>query len=103
MFIHVDDVKSEGQYRLRLTFDDGTVKVVDLKNELDGQVFQPLRDKALFEQVHVNPDTGTIEWPNGADFAPEFLYEIGKPVSDGRRVAEERSKYSATSDLGDLQ
>ena len=78
-------------------------KVVDLKNELDGQVFQPLRDKALFEQVHVNPDTGTIEWPNGADFAPEFLYEIGKPVSDGRRVAEERSKYSATSDLGDLQ
>lgn len=34
----------------------------------------------FFEQVRVNEETGTVEWPNGADFAPEFLYEIGKEV-----------------------
>lgn len=56
------------------------VKEVDLKDELYGEVFEPLKDIALFKQVTVNPETNTIEWPNGADFAPEFLHEIGKTV-----------------------
>jgi hypothetical protein len=95
MFLHVEDVHYEGDHKLRLTFDDGVVKVVDLDAELDGPVFEPLRDPALFRKATVNPDTGTIEWPNGADFAPEFLYEIGKTVHEPlhQKVAEGRAKY----------
>ena len=43
-------------------------------------MFEPLRDVSSFRQVTLNEGTNTIEWPNGADFAPEFLYEIGKEV-----------------------
>jgi hypothetical protein len=84
MFLHVTGVTYLGDYRLRLEFNDGSVKDVDLKDELYGEVFEPLKDVALFNQVAVNPDTNTIEWPNGADFAPEFLHAIGQEV---RKVA----------------
>jgi len=50
---------------------------MDLSEELHGQVFEPLRDLEVFAQVKINPETGTIEWPNGADLAPEFLLEQG--------------------------
>jgi hypothetical protein len=84
MFLHVTDVAYLGDYRLRLEFNDGTIKDVDLKDELYGEIFEPLKDTALFQKVAVNRDTNTIEWPNGADFAPEFLYEIGQEI---RKVA----------------
>jgi len=58
-----------------LRFEDGTEGEIDLSSELHGPIFEPLRDEAFFSQFHVNHDTGTIEWPNRADFAPEFLYE----------------------------
>jgi len=62
-------------YTLWLRFEDGTEGEVDLSEELYGDVFEPLRDEAYFKRLHVNPETGTVEWPNKADFAPEFLYE----------------------------
>jgi hypothetical protein len=80
MFLHVTSVTYLEGYKLRLTFNDDAVKEVDLQDELYGEVFEPLREVALFRQVRVNPDTNTIEWPNGADFAPEFLYEIGQEL-----------------------
>ncbi len=80
MFLHVVGVSCLEGYRLRLIFNNGVTRSVDLRGELYGEVFDPLRDIALFRQVDVNPDTNTIEWPNGADFAPEFLYEIGEAV-----------------------
>lgn len=80
MFLHVSKVTYLRDYKLRLDFDDGTAREVDLANELYGEVFEPLKDLDLFKQVYLNPDTSTIEWPNGADFAPEFLHEIGKKV-----------------------
>jgi len=82
MFLHVVSVGHLEGYKLRLTFNDGVTKDVDLKDELWGQVFEPLVDLGLFKQVTVNPDTETIEWPNGADFAPEFLYEIGAELEN---------------------
>lgn len=78
MFIHVDIVTYLKDYGLRLFFNNGLVKDVNLKNELYGEIFEPLKDKDVFKKVKVNPDTKTIEWPNSADFAPEFLCKIGK-------------------------
>ena len=80
MFLHVKHVLYMKDYVLRVEFTDGVVKYVDLKEELYGEVFEPLRDPEFFKQVSVNEETQTVEWPNGADFAPEFLYEIGKEV-----------------------
>jgi len=80
MFLHVTSVTYLEKYRLRLVFNDGFVKDVDLKDELYGEVFEPLKNIEFFKKVYVNTDTNTIEWENGADFAPEFLYKIGKAV-----------------------
>ena len=79
-FLQVAAINHINDYRLRLEFSDGIVKEVDLYGELHGQVFEPLKDPGFFRQVGINQETNTIEWPNGADFAPEFLYEIGKEV-----------------------
>jgi hypothetical protein len=60
---------------LRLGFDDGTVREVDLESELWGPVFDPLRrDPQLFQQVSVDEELGTIVWPNGADMDPDVLH-----------------------------
>ena len=56
------------------------MKDLDLKDELYGEIFERLRELVFFRKVSVNPDTGTISWLNGADFAPEFLYEIGNEI-----------------------
>ena len=80
MFLHVTSVTYLGKYELRLTFDDGITKDVNLRDELYGEVFEPLKDEGFFRRVKVNTDTNTIEWPNGADFAPEFLYEVGREL-----------------------
>lgn len=80
MFLHVTKVTPLPGYRLRVEFDNGTVKEVDLSEELYGEVFEPLRADEFFKQAAVSPETGTVEWPNGADFAPEFLYRIGVEV-----------------------
>ena len=56
------------------------VKRVNLESELHGEIFEPLKNPSLFKRVSVNPQTGTIEWPNGADFAPEFLYAAGREI-----------------------
>ena len=72
---HVTSVKLLGGYRLRLTFDDGVMGEVDLSDDLWGPVFEQLRDPAVFAQVHVDPELGTIAWPNGADLDPCALHD----------------------------
>ena len=64
-------------YKLLVTFDDGAAKVVDLEAHLEGEVFEPLKDKRRFRKVFLNRDTDTIAWDNNADISPDFLYEIG--------------------------
>ncbi|MBX7235752.1 MAG: DUF2442 domain-containing protein [Caldilineales bacterium] len=73
MFLHVTNVEHLADYKLKLAFNNGAEGVVDLESELYGEVFEPLRDVSLFHQVFLT--SRTIEWPNGADFAPEFLSE----------------------------
>ena len=76
------------RYRILVQFDDGTEKIVDLERELDGEVFAPLRDLKLFRELSVDPDLDTIVWTNGADFAPDFLFELGEPVGDRKGSSE---------------
>ena len=61
-------------YVLDLVFSDGTRREVDVEGELYGEVFELLRDAAYFAKATVDPVLGTVVWPNGADFSPEFLY-----------------------------
>jgi hypothetical protein len=82
MFLHINAATYLGEYTLRLEFSDGSIREVDLSTELHGEVFEPLRDPAVFAQVRVNSETGTIEWPNGADLAPEFLNKLGTEVEN---------------------
>jgi hypothetical protein len=62
-------------YTIHLRFADGAEGDLDLREELYGEIFEPLRDPALFRQFFVHPEFHTLTWPNGADIAPEFLYE----------------------------
>jgi hypothetical protein len=62
-------------YVLDVTFDDGVCRRVDIAELLHGEVFEPLRDVQLFSQASVDPVWHTVVWPNGADLAPEWLYE----------------------------
>jgi hypothetical protein len=74
-----------GPHSLDLAFKDGTRKQVDLLPLLEGPVFEPLREPAYFARVLLDPLAGTVVWPNGADIAPETLYEL--PEKTRRHVA----------------
>ena len=63
-------------YVVHVRFSDGHEGDIDLEVELWGEIFEPLRDPAYFRQFQVRTDLGTITWPNGAGFAPEFLYDL---------------------------
>lgn len=70
-------------YCLQLRFEDGVEGVVDLAQHLSFRgVFEPLRDPAYFAQVRVDPEPGSVAWPNGADLDPDVLYGrvTGTPI-----------------------
>jgi len=62
-------------YVIWVKFNDGINGEVDLSNELEGEVFGPLKDIALFKTVKIDPLLQTVVWDNGEDLAPEFLYD----------------------------
>ncbi len=68
-------IKAEyrGGYRIRVAFNDGSEKTLDFGAWLEGPIFEPLRDLGFFQRFFI--DGGTVAWPNGADIAPETLYE----------------------------
>jgi hypothetical protein len=72
--LEVKEAKYIAGYSLEIVFNNGIKKVVDLSNSLNGQVFAPLKDIQFFKQFRIN--FNTIEWENGADFAPEYLFEL---------------------------
>ena len=74
--MNVVEMRLLGAYQLWLRFSDGAAGPVDLGAELDGIVFEPLRDPAYFARAVLNSDLRTVAWPNGADFAPEFLRSL---------------------------
>ncbi len=73
MFPFVVDAIYDGDHRIRVAFSDGTRKTVDFSPWLQGPIFEPLNDPSYFARFFL--DGGTVCWPNGADIAPEALYE----------------------------
>jgi len=65
---------------LEVTFDDDTSQVIDFQPVLKGEIYSPLLDITLFNQVHIDPEVHTLVWPNGADFDPATLHDWSKDV-----------------------
>lgn len=76
MILRITAAEVCGPHSLRVAFNDGTSKTVDLWPLLEGPVFQPLRDPNYFARVLLDPVCGTVVWPNGADLAPEALHQL---------------------------
>jgi hypothetical protein len=80
----VTDFQKVGPFTLRVVFEDGTTQVVDFRPVLAGEIFGPLGDPEVFDQVRLDSEAGTLVWPNGADFDPATLHDW--PV-EGPRLA----------------
>ena len=87
-----------GGFRLHIIFDDASENTIDFAPWLEGPMFEPLKDLQYFQRFFV--DGGTVVWPNGADIAPETLYEVAgrrrphkrlQPAKVRRRIGSKRS------------
>jgi hypothetical protein len=74
--IWINNAQYIDNFTLNITFNTGEEKMVNLENHLDGKIFEPLKKIEYFKKFQIDPELETITWENGADFAPEFLYEI---------------------------
>jgi hypothetical protein len=74
MFPRITSARYIRDFTILIRFHDGVGGEVDLKRQLYGEIFEPLKDLSYFRQFRLDPELHTIVWPNGADFAPEFLY-----------------------------
>lgn len=74
MFLHVTEAEYIADHRVRVSFNDGVTADIDLSNSLDGPIFEPLRDVEYFKSFSIIGHT--LAWPNGADFAPEYLHSL---------------------------
>ncbi len=84
MFPRIKSVRHIQDYRLELTFNDGVRAELDFRNKVvaRGGVFAPLEDVGFFRQVKVDPEAGTLVWPNDVDLDPDVLYSeaTGAPL-----------------------
>jgi Protein of unknown function (DUF2442) len=72
---HVVEARHIANHVVWLRFQDGTAGEIDLAPSLNGPVFKPLMNVDVFAQFSIRPEFHTLVWPNGADFAPEFLHD----------------------------
>jgi hypothetical protein len=77
-FLHIEDSKYLDGHKVWLKFSDGKEGEVDLQNELQGRVFEPLKKINYFREFSL--EGHTLTWPNGADFAPEYLHSTTKQI-----------------------
>jgi hypothetical protein len=71
----VSSVEILSPYTLRVRFDDRTEQVINFEPVLAGELYKPLRDLTLFNQVRLDLEVHTLVWPNGADFDPATLHD----------------------------
>ena len=77
-----------GLYSLRLRFNDGLTRTVNLEPILEGELYGPLRDPSVFAQVTLDPEVHTVVWPGGADFDPATLHDWPEHEAAFRAAAE---------------
>lgn len=75
LIYRVTSFKILGGYKLRVEFDDETRQDIDFRPILKGELYGPLQDEALFNQVCIDSEVHTLVWPNGADFDPATLHD----------------------------
>lgn len=80
MFLHVTQADHIAGYRVRISFNNGTTADIDLSDSLEGPIFESLRDVEFFKTFSIVGHT--LAWPNGADFAPEYLYSLASTPAD---------------------
>ncbi len=97
LIVQVVDFEIVRPYTLRITFNDGTTRVIDFAPVLEGYYYAPLRDLTLFNQVRVDPEVHTLVWPNGADFDPATLYNWDQ--GDGDELAHRATQWQHTVEL----
>jgi len=91
--------KYDGSFRIHFTFSDNVQGTVDLQSWLEGPIFEPLKDRSYFQRFFI--DGGTVVWPNGADIAPETLYEAVKLAGAAQPRALEPTAPSHAKGLSD--
>ena len=84
----ITSVEPIAPYTLRLRFDDGFARTINLEPVLEGELFGPLRDPALFAQASLDPEVHTVVWPSGADFDPATLHDWPEHEGEFRAAAE---------------
>jgi hypothetical protein len=75
-------------YTIKVRFDDGTEQMIDFRPVLAGELYTPLSDLTLFNQVRIDPEVKTLVWPNGSDFDPATLHDWPEQVEVLRACAE---------------
>jgi hypothetical protein len=91
----VSSFRIEAPYTLRVEFEDNTEQVIDFRPVLAGELFGPLNDLQLFNQVKIDLEVHILVWPNGADFEPETLHDWPKYVAALSSRAKQWSEKSA--------
>jgi hypothetical protein len=81
-------------FTLNVKFDDGVVQIIDFRPVLAGELYGPLLDKRIFDQVDVDPEVHTLVWPNGADFDPATLHNWPEYVDELKKMAERWGKVN---------
>jgi hypothetical protein len=76
-------------YTLHVTFDDTTTQVIDFSPILEGELYGPLREASLFNQVQLDPEVQTLVWPNGADFDPATLHDWPEHLAELKALARQ--------------
>ncbi len=74
MFLHVTSAKHIEEYKVEVSFNNGSKGIADLSDALNGSVFESLKNIDKFSTFKVDTELETIVWPNGADLAPEYIY-----------------------------
>jgi hypothetical protein len=82
-------------YTLKVDFNDGTSRRIDFRPALVGEIYGPLRDSKLFEQVSLDREVHTLVWPNGADFDPATLHDRPQRAEEVSSAVEDWSSTSA--------
>jgi hypothetical protein len=95
LIYRVVDFEIVGPYSLRVVFDDGMEQVIDFRPVLEGDLYGPLQDEHLFNQVEIDPEVHTLVWSNGADFDPAVLHDWPKYAEDMRRMAKRWARMRA--------